>query len=49
MSDFDRAFDLMMESEGGYSDDKNDPGVAGLTCLNFAEIYTHQINVIKKS
>ena len=26
MSDFDRAFDLMMESEGGYSDDKNDPG-----------------------
>ena len=26
MSDFDRAFDLLMESEGGYSNDKNDPG-----------------------
>ena len=26
MSDFDRAFDLLMESEGGYSDDPADPG-----------------------
>ncbi len=26
MSDFDRAFDLLMESEGGYSDDSQDPG-----------------------
>ena len=26
MSDFDRAFDLLMESEGGYSDDPLDPG-----------------------
>ena len=26
MSDFERAFDLLMESEGGYSDDPADPG-----------------------
>ena len=26
MSDFDRAFDLLMESEGGYSDDSQDTG-----------------------
>lgn len=26
MSDFHRAFDLLMESEGGYSDDPADPG-----------------------
>ena len=26
MSDFDRAFDLLMDSEGGYSDDPLDPG-----------------------